>query len=156
VRTDLVRVVQDVVRVCTLEDGRPRIALRAEGPVPARIDPVHLRGALENVVHNALIYSPAGERVDVHVYATRARRPTITVRDRGPGIASAKVRDLFEPFARGGAVGESVNGQVDGAGLGLFVAKRVIDAHGGDVSFRAPPDGSGTVCTIRLQEVAAA
>jgi signal transduction histidine kinase len=156
VRSDLARLVREVVEACTLEYGQHRIELRAPDPVPARIDPGHLRGALENVVRNALIYSPASEPVDVRVYSTKARRPTVTVRDRGPGILPSEAPNLFEPFARGTAVRGHGNGRVEGAGLGLFVAKRVIDAHGGDVSFRASSDGCGTVCRIRLQEVAVA
>jgi signal transduction histidine kinase len=156
VRTDLARLVREVIGTCTLEHGRHRIVLRAPNPVPARIDPGYFRGALGNVVHNALIYSPASEPVDVRVYSTKARRPTVTVRDRGPGILPSEAAHLFEPFARGTAVRGHGNRRVEGAGLGLFVAKRVIDAHGGDISFRASSDGCGTVCRIRLQEVAIA
>ncbi len=156
VRSDLRRLVREVVEACTLEYGQQRIELRAPDPVPARIDPGHLRGALENVVRNALIYSPASEAVGVRVYTTKAQRPTVTVRDRGPGIEPSEAPRLFEPFARGTAGRGQADGRAAGAGLGLFVAKRVIDAHGGDVSFRTSPDGCGTVCRIRLQEVAIA
>src|SRR5204862_3871832 len=91
VRTDLARLVREAVATCTLEHGRHRVALRASNPVPARIDPGYVREALENVVHNALTYSPASEPVDVRVYSTKARRPTVTVRDRGPGIVPSEV-----------------------------------------------------------------
>jgi signal transduction histidine kinase len=150
-RTDLTRLVRDAVGTCALEHGRERTRVETPERISVRADPVLLRSAIENVVRNALIYSPRESGVLARAYVTKAGRPTVTVRDRGPGVAHADEAALFEPFVRGRAS----NGRI-GAGLGLFVAKRVVEAHGGDISFRPASDGRGTVCRIRLPEAAVA
>jgi signal transduction histidine kinase len=150
-RTDLARLVRDAAGTCALEHGWERTRVETPGRISVRADPVLLRCAIENVVRNALVYSPRESGVLARAYVTKAGWPTVTVRDHGPGVAHADAAALFEPFVRGSAS----NGRI-GAGLGLFVAKRVVEAHGGDISFRPASDGRGTVCRIRLPEEAIA
>jgi len=150
-RTDLARLVRDAAGTCALEHGWERTRVETPGRISVRADPVLLRCAIENVVRNALVYSPRASWVLARAYVTRAGRPTVTVRDHGLGVAHAEAAALFEPFVRGRAS----NGRI-GAGLGLFVAKRVVEAHGGDISLRPASDGHGTVCRIRLPETAVA
>ena len=146
-RTDLVRIVRDAVRACMVEDGQLRVDLKGSARIAVMADAVHLRSAIENVVRNALAYSPMGSRVDVRTYVTKAGRATVAIRDRGPGIPAHERAAVFDPLTRGGA-----GAMTAGNGLGLFVAKRVMDAHGGDVSFRPAADGVGTVFRLRLLE----
>jgi signal transduction histidine kinase len=150
-RTDLTRLVRDAVGTCALEHGRERTSVKTPERISVRADPVLLRSAIENVVRNALVYSPRESGVLACAYVTKAGRPTVTVRDHGPGVAHADAAALFQPFVRGRAS----NGR-PGAGLGLFVAKRVVEAHGGDISLGPASDGRGTVCRIRLPEGAIA
>jgi signal transduction histidine kinase len=150
-RTDLTRLVRDAVGTCALEHGRERTMVKTPERISVCADPVLLRSAIENVVRNALVYSPRESGVLARAYVTKAGRPTVTVRDHGLGVAHAEAAALFEPFVRGRAS----NGRI-GAGLGLFVAKRVVEAHGGDISLRPASDGRGTVCRIRLPEEAIA
>jgi signal transduction histidine kinase len=146
-RTDLTRLVHDAVGTCALEHGRERTRVKTPERISVRADPVLLRSAIENVVRNALVYSPRESGVLACAYVTKAGRPTVTVRDHGPGVAHADAAALFQPFVRGRA-----SSGRPGAGLGLFVAKRVVEAHGGDISLRPASDGRGTVCRIRLPE----
>ncbi len=84
-RTDLAQVARDAVGLAARVHGHGRVSLRAPQRVPVRADPIQLRSAIENVVRNALVHAPAPSPVDVRVYETKVGRPTVTVRDRGPG-----------------------------------------------------------------------
>jgi len=88
----------------------------------------HLRVAITNLIRNALYYSPPGETVDVAIQQlTRSIR--ITVTDKGPGVPQGQHRSIFDPFVRG-LGGTSPR---SGRGLGLFIAKRVVEGHRGRI-----------------------
>lgn len=90
--------------------------------------PNHLRVAITNLIRNALYYSPPGESVDVAIQQlTRSIR--ITVTDKGPGVPQGQHRSIFDPFVRG-LGGTSPR---SGRGLGLFIAKRVVEGHRGRI-----------------------
>jgi two-component system OmpR family sensor kinase len=90
----------------------------------ARVDPLHMRSAIENLIRNALRYSTAGTKVRVTV-ERRDGEPTIEVDNEGRGISPKDRERIFDPMA----VGE--NGL--GTGLGLFVVGRVVERHGGTI-----------------------
>jgi two-component system phosphate regulon sensor histidine kinase PhoR len=98
--------------------------------------------ALENLVDNAIKYSTNEKRLAVTGTAT-ARHVTLTVRDRGNGIARKDLSRIFERFYRGGNV------TVSGSGLGLPIAKRIVEGHGGLIEVRSTV-GSGTEVDVRL------
>jgi two-component system sensor histidine kinase GlrK len=92
-------------------------------------DGVLLRSAIVNLLRNALSYSPEGSPIRLSVVED-AGTVAITISDRGPGIAAEERESIFEPYSRGAA---GRRGR-DGAGLGLFVVRRVVEAHGGSLS----------------------
>jgi two-component system OmpR family sensor kinase len=98
------------------------------------------------VIRNALAYSPSDAPVTVTV-ASSLEGATVTVRDRGPGIPAAERSRIFDPFARGGA-GIQTRG---GRGLGLFIARRIVEAHGGSIVVR--PVRVGAAFSIELPGV---
>jgi signal transduction histidine kinase len=98
--------------------------------------------ALENLLDNAIKYSTNERRLAVTGTAT-ARNVTLTVRDRGNGIAPRDLSRVFERFYRGGNV------TVSGSGLGLPIAKRIVEAHGGLIEARSTV-GSGTEVDVTL------
>ena len=102
--------------------------------------PELIRRALENVIRNALRFSPAGGTVKVAA-ALKDGRIVIEVRDRGPGVDAAMRASMFEPFVKG-----SENA---GAGLGLAIARRALAAHRGQVEAIAP-EGGGLLVRITL------
>ncbi len=106
-----------------------------------RIDPVLIEHALVNLLENALKHTPAGTEIRVAARAD-ADALAIEVADRGPGLPAAPER-LFEKFVRAAAAG------VDGAGLGLAIARGIARAHRGEVLADNRPDG-GAVFTLRL------
>lgn len=87
--------------------------------------PELLRRAVENVVRNAMRFSPAGSAVTISA-AIEAGVIVIEVRDVGPGVPAAMLATMFDPFVKG--VGEA-----RGVGLGLAIAQRALAAHSGDV-----------------------
>jgi signal transduction histidine kinase len=94
-------------------------------------DPELLRTMLENLVRNALRFSPRGEPVDLRVSCTKDRA-SITVRDRGPGIPREHIEKIFERFYQ--VQSDSQNSR--GSGLGLAIAKSVAELHNGTISVR--------------------
>jgi signal transduction histidine kinase len=124
-----------------LEHGRVRIRVARDSRVT--VDATHLRAAIENLIRNALAYSPSPAPVSVTVDRA-ADVALVRVRDHGPGIDLEERSRMFEPLQRG-----SHGRMRRGSGLGLFIAKRVVDAHGGAISVRSAP-GGGSVFRIAL------
>jgi signal transduction histidine kinase len=109
---------------------------------PVCVDRPAMIQALANIVDNAIKYSTSERYLAVKGTAT-ARRVTLTVRDRGAGIARKDLSRVFERFYRGGNV------TVSGSGLGLPIAKRIVEGHGGRIAVRSSA-GSGTEVDVTL------
>lgn len=99
-----------------------------------------LHRAIENVIRNAIKYTPAGSSVIVKTGEEGSGLLAITVMDSGSGIAENELELIFEPFFRGNSLGNNA----DGHGLGLAIARRVIIAHGGNIS--ASNRATGGLC----------
>lgn len=121
-----------------------------EAPVLLRCDGARIEQVLNNLVSNALKYSPAGTRVEVTVLQQN-EEALVSVTDQGIGISTEEQRHLFAPFRRTIGARE----RAPGAGLGLSVARRIVEAHGGLVEVDSQP-GKGSVFRIRLPLVHAA
>ncbi len=135
-RVDLVYVTRQAVATSAFASDSDRVSIDAPGPVMVRADPRHLRSAISNVVRNSLAYSPAGTPIKVRVRSDR-QTARIVIRDRGPGIPAEERKGLFDPFRRG----RSGRGR-PGSGLGLFIARRVLEAHGGSIAVRPTKVGA--------------
>jgi signal transduction histidine kinase len=107
-------------------------------------DPTRLEQVLNNLVGNAVKYSPQGSLVRVAV-GGEDDRLFIAVTDEGPGVSPALERQIFRPFSRG----PSQHEEVEGIGLGLYVSKRIIEAHGGTLAVSSP-DGRGATFQATL------
>ncbi len=125
---------------CELD--RDRIDLDVEGaPETWELDAERMSQVLVNVMQNALQATPEPERVQVRV-SLEASRLVITVRDRGDGIPAGEEQRIFEPF---------FTKRVRGTGLGLAVAKRLVELHGGRIDATNHPEG-GAVFRIALPQ----
>ncbi|NHZ63283.1 ATP-binding protein [Massilia genomosp. 1] len=105
-----------------------RIALSGQAIVTVRGAPDLLWSAIENVIRNAIKHSSEGGVIEIGISAD-ADRVRVSVCDRGPGVAQADLASIFQPFFRSNATSNNV----DGHGLGLAIAQRVIDAHQGTI-----------------------
>jgi len=111
----------------------------------AALDENLLRRSLENLVSNALKYTPSGG--DVTVAVRRSDESVqIEVADRGPGIPDDLKHSMFEKF---GSVEAKRGGHRKGIGLGLYLVKLVAQGHGGAVSVEDRP-GGGSVFRLTL------
>ncbi|HEY2541684.1 MAG TPA: HAMP domain-containing sensor histidine kinase, partial [Gaiellaceae bacterium] len=99
-----------------------------------------LERAVDNVLDNAIKWSPSGGTVDV-----RLSGGTLTVRDNGPGVAEDDLPHVFDRFYRAAAARA-----LPGSGLGLAIVKQTVDDHDGTVAI-ANADGGGVVVTLRLE-----
>jgi signal transduction histidine kinase len=99
-------------------------------------DEQQLGRAIANVVRNAVAYAP--EATPVRVFVEEAEDSArVRVRDRGPGVPASERHLIFDPFARGMVA----NGR-RGKGLGLFIARRIVEAHGGAIGLRTVEPGA--------------
>ena len=109
-------------------------------------DPERITQVLSNVVGNALKFTPAGGRVDVHV-SRGGLGLVIRVTDTGEGIPGALLPHVFDRFFQ--VSGDGRTGRRQGAGLGLPIARGIVEAHGGAIRMASEP-GAGSTITIEL------
>ncbi|HYC78833.1 MAG TPA: HAMP domain-containing sensor histidine kinase, partial [Planctomycetota bacterium] len=124
------------------------VAVSADGPRPVRGDPESLRGAVLNLLDNALKYSDLPHVLEVEVGAAAPGVARLAVSDRGRGVSADDVARIFEPYAR---AGDELTRDRPGVGLGLALAARIARAHGGACRY-APRPGGGSVFTLEIPE----
>ncbi|MGZ4144230.1 MAG: ATP-binding response regulator [Actinomycetota bacterium] len=143
VDTDAVDLIREEVAVGELvrQTAQDMRAVLAPHPVEVdapdglvlKIDPVRIRQTLTNLLSNAAKFSRGSESIDISVDST-PNFARICVTDKGPGIPPEARARLFKKFSR-------LQRSVGGMGLGLYISRGIARAHGGDLSFEAPPDG---------------
>lgn len=122
---------------------------RDAGELAVNGDPDKLREVVTNLVDNAIKYTASG-RVVVELYAQeRAGRRwlTLKVQDSGIGIKTADLAKMFTKFTR---TEEARRLRPDGMGLGLYIVKKIIDDHGGEVTVASPGLGRGSAFSVML------
>jgi signal transduction histidine kinase len=100
-----------------------------EGLPPVRGDAVQLDEVLQNLIDNALQYTPSGGRIDVTA-CSNGHEVIFTVADTGIGIPESDLERIFERFYR---VDAARSREAGGTGLGLSIARHIVDAHGGRI-----------------------
>jgi signal transduction histidine kinase len=113
-------------------------------PVPLTCDPGRIEQVLSNLVSNAIKYSPRGGAVRIAVARDR-ETVVFSVSDEGIGMSATDIEHIFEPFRRTGISKETI----PGVGLGLFVARRIVEAHGGRITV-ASAVGKGSTFAVHL------
>lgn len=143
---DLVAVVEEAVKKIKQCEESQALAIAcssASGPSTIGANPRALGELLAALLDNAVRYTPAGGSVSVEVAGTEDEA-LVTVRDTGPGICSEDVKRIFEPFYRAKA-----QKAIPGTGLGLPIAKRIAEAHGGRIDVQTAP-GRGAAFRVFL------
>jgi len=107
-----------------------------------QLDAVQMERVISNIVGNAIKFTPPGGTVSLGVHRA-GREILLVVRDSGSGIDPAELANVFEQYRRRAASG------VVGSGLGLFIVKAIVEAHGGTVTVDSVI-GTGTTVTVRL------
>jgi signal transduction histidine kinase len=141
---DLRDVIHSATEVARARTEAPTVAVDApEPPPPVHGDPDRIEQVLVNLIDNALKYGQ--EPVSVTV-ASGPGTVRVAVRDGGPGIPSSEHERIFEKFYRGGP---SLTRSVTGTGLGLYIARELVERMGGRLQVRSAP-GSGTTFELEL------
>lgn len=123
----------------------------ADSPVHVSGDRVRLTQILSNILHNAVKYTPAGGRIEIAL-RVEDRQAVASVRDNGMGIPAERLEHIFEPFAQLDTSYEHGDG---GLGIGLMLAKKLVELHGGSIEARSAGRGKGTELLVRLPIAAA-
>lgn len=143
---ELDRVAGDTVAWLRPLAERHGVTLLAEGePAPCLGDPVQLGQVAANLIDNAITYSGTGAVVRV-VTARDGAEVSLTVSDTGPGIGAEDLPHIFERFYRADPARAASGGRT---GLGLAIAKAIVDAHRGAITATSAP-GAGTVVRVTL------
>ena len=130
------------------DDKEQTLALRGDETATVDADPVFLRQALINVVHNAIKYSPRQATIDLGVDRETPGFVTLSVRDAGPGIAPEHTSRIFDRFYR---VDRGRSRDAGGFGLGLAIAQWAVEAHKGSILVSSAP-GDGSTFRISLPD----
>jgi signal transduction histidine kinase len=140
------------VAVQAVDEARPNaerkglaLSFLGDGTVPVEADRGRIFQLLDNLISNAIKFTPEGGRIDVR--ALRALDGAVLeVSDTGIGLRPGEHERVFERFFRSS---RAVTNQIPGTGLGLFIAKAITEAHGGRIS-ASIRDGGGTTFRIDL------
>ena len=145
----IVRGASSIVRETTYKTFTPRLGLRyklSPAPVLVMADERLLRQILNNLVNNAIKFTPEGGAITVEATAPRPDVVAIAVRDTGIGMAPEKLAMLFKPFSQ---LDSSLSRKYGGTGLGLTLVDRLVRLHGGTVEGMSEP-GRGSTFQVEL------
>ncbi len=109
------------------------------------IDPTKIDRAVSNIIENAIKYSENDSKIEVTLYQER-NRACISVRDEGIGISQSEINRIFERFYR---VKKDRSRTTGGSGLGLYITKKIIDMHQGEIDIKSI-ENIGSIFTIKL------
>jgi PAS domain S-box-containing protein len=151
---DLVEMCRRVVAEHQQSARRHQLVL--ETAVPELVgswDPMRIERVLDNLISNAIKYSPDGGRISIEIGSksppeddgTAHDRVTLVVRDRGVGIPEADLPYIFDWFRRA----RNVTGRIRGTGIGLAVVRQVVEQHGGTIEVESQ-EGEGSAFTVKL------
>ncbi len=143
----------DVIR-SAIETSRPLIDQMGhqltveipDGPLLVEVDPTRMAQALLNVLNNAAKYSEPGSRILLSVQA-RGSEALVSVRDSGIGIEADHLPHVFDMFSQ---VDRSLERSQGGLGIGLSLAKRLVELHGGTIEAHSAGPGKGSEFVVRL------
>ena len=139
----VVNIYQDAAKVKGVQ-----LQLQVDHKLPGEVvgDRLHLTQILNNLLGNALKFTPSGKRVTLHIYLEEPARWCIRVADEGVGIPKNKQKLIFQPYEQ---ADETIHQNFGGTGLGLTISRRITELMGGDIEVWSEP-GQGAAFTVTL------
>jgi signal transduction histidine kinase len=147
--TDVRAMIDDAVSLITPSAARrgQRFEVRVAAiDLPPHCDGLAIQRALINLLDNASKFSPPDSAIEVRTEMSGPTHWTLSVADRGPGIAPEERERIFERFYR---IGSELRRETPGAGIGLSVVRHIVEGHGGKAFVEPAPDG-GSIFNLRL------
>lgn len=141
---DLVELARDLAAEQQTVTPEYRIIVEAPESLTGNWDRIRIYQVLANLLGNAVRYSPAGSEIRLALRRTDDEAE-VSVTDQGPGISREQLGRIFEPFIRGARA----NAAREGLGVGLYIAKAIVEAHGGRIWAESKP-GKGSRFTFTL------
>jgi signal transduction histidine kinase len=147
-RHDVVQLVRDLVAQHTqqLDSAYTLEALLPDTEVPVHADSMRLEQVLDNLLTNAIKYSPDGGTIRVSVERADGG-VTVSVQDSGIGLPPGMEESIFEPFGR---ATNALTRNLPGMGLGLFISRRIAELHGGRLWAESAGEDRGTTMQLWL------
>ena len=145
-RVDLAEILQNAVELHGAE--RAIHFDRGVDEAPVRGDADRLRQVFDNVIRNAIKYSPGGNPVELSLQAANDTY-CVDVRDRGIGVPADELPKLFERFSR---ATNARKAKIQGTGIGLFIVKMIVERHGGTVGVQSAV-GEGSTFSVTLPKI---
>lgn len=149
-RVDFGRIVMNMAEDFRQEATQKNITLNAVVPSEKDLivygDAEKLRSVIQNLLENAIRYTPAGGRVSVTLSLSPHEEVTLAVTDTGIGIIESQKEKIFTRFFRGS---NAIKIETEGSGLGLYIIKQIIERHGGSIRFESK-ENIGTTFTVLL------
>ena len=146
---DILEIAIDTLRPLA-EERRVALELTLETIVPdVSVDADRIRQVLLNLLTNALKFTGEGGRITIEVQSA-GHTVGIAIRDTGAGIAPEMLPHIFEKFGQG----ERPRTAASGLGLGLTIARTLVELHGGALRIESEGPGRGTTCTVELPAAA--
>lgn len=140
------QLVQQTVRLLEMEAEEKSIELETKtGPARGHWNEAAIQHIAENLVENAVKFTPEGGRVELRVREEK-EEAVLEVEDTGIGMDPGRVQEMFEPFVQ---ESEGVGREYEGTGLGLSIVDRFVEAHGGTIEVDTEED-EGTCVAVRL------
>lgn len=147
--TDCRRLVNDCIGARALQAEQAHVAIVVDlssHKAEAHADPAKLRIAIDSILDNAIRYTPGGGRVSIGATIGRNDDIVITVADTGIGMTPEEVEIALSPFGR---IASPLVQHLPGTGLGLPLARLLVEMHGGSLGVTSAP-GDGTTVTLRI------
>jgi signal transduction histidine kinase len=144
---NLQEIVSDVLIHCSAADaGRTLVRVRQGAELAGAWDRARLMQVVENLLNNACKYSASGTKVEIDLDADEDTA-VLVIRDRGIGVPAEDLKTIFSRYQRSS---NAVDSGIAGSGLGLYLCKGIIEAHGGQIETEPGGPGEGTTITVRL------
>ena len=149
---DVHDVVREALAAAQPEVERKALALTLDlEPTAVRVigDPIRLQQVFWNVLRNAAKFTPEGGSIRVSTRMTDGV-VVVTITDSGIGMSQEELTRIFSPFAQGDHAAEGASSRFGGLGLGLSIARKIVETHGGRIAARSEGPGRGATLEVEL------